>query len=172
MSLVFEHCCYIFLPHPPFLAFPGPLQGMLPLARELLKRGTEVVLAANTLPSINDITAAELKPLLAAAAEVDNIIRRAAVEQTLRVVESGNDMPVIDLRRVSGVAIRLGCRTLGSGGERIQNLQSLNWRWSSLQNAPCLYVIRTNAVQGVHCSKYCEFASICHGLSTGSMVAH
>ena len=87
------------------------LQGMLPLARELLKRGTEVVLAANTLPSINDITAAELKPLVAAAADMDHVIRRAAAEQTLRVVESGNDMPVIDLRRVSG---------LGAGGGKVR----------------------------------------------------
>jgi hypothetical protein len=38
--------------------------GMLPLARELLQRGTVVVLAANRQPSINDITAAELQPLL------------------------------------------------------------------------------------------------------------
>ncbi len=37
---------------------------MLPLARELLRQGTTVVVAANSLPSINDITAAELEELL------------------------------------------------------------------------------------------------------------
>jgi type II pantothenate kinase len=30
--------------------------GMLPFARVLLKQGTKVVLAANTSPSVNDIT--------------------------------------------------------------------------------------------------------------------
>jgi hypothetical protein len=38
-----------------------PLAGMLPFARELLRRGTRVTLAANETPSINDITAAELQ---------------------------------------------------------------------------------------------------------------
>lgn len=37
---------------------------MLPLARELLRHGTAVVLAANSAPAINDITAAELEALL------------------------------------------------------------------------------------------------------------
>lgn len=40
------------------------LAGMLPFARELLRAGTRVVIAANELPSINDITAAELDALL------------------------------------------------------------------------------------------------------------
>lgn len=37
---------------------------MLPLARELLRTGATVVIAANSAPSINDITAAELDALL------------------------------------------------------------------------------------------------------------
>jgi hypothetical protein len=35
--------------------------GILPFARELIRRGTRVSLAANETPSINDITAAELQ---------------------------------------------------------------------------------------------------------------
>ncbi len=35
--------------------------GMLPFVRELLRLGCEVVMVANTLPAINDITAAELR---------------------------------------------------------------------------------------------------------------
>lgn len=35
--------------------------GILPFARELLRLGTDVVLAANTDPAINDVTAAELR---------------------------------------------------------------------------------------------------------------
>jgi type II pantothenate kinase len=45
---------------------------MLPLARELLRHGTCVVLAANSLPSINDITAAELDALLPQVGSVDS----------------------------------------------------------------------------------------------------
>ena len=37
---------------------------MLPLARELLRHGTTVVVAANSAPAINDCTAAELDALL------------------------------------------------------------------------------------------------------------
>lgn len=51
--------------------------GMLPFARELLKMGAEVVLVANSLPAINDITAAELRSLVAKAAELDPTIRAA-----------------------------------------------------------------------------------------------
>ncbi|KAL8118338.1 hypothetical protein AgCh_016028 [Apium graveolens] len=39
--------------------------GMLPLAREFLRRGTEVVLVANSLPALNDVTAMELPEIVA-----------------------------------------------------------------------------------------------------------
>eukprot|EP00955_Chlamydomonas_euryale_P028638 301758-Chlamydomonas_euryale.AAC.1 len=51
--------------------------GMLPLARELLRAGSEVVLVANSLPAINDITAPELRALLSAAASLCPVIRAA-----------------------------------------------------------------------------------------------
>lgn len=44
--------------------------GMIPLARELLRRGTDVVMVANSQPAINDITAPELELVLQAAAKV------------------------------------------------------------------------------------------------------
>ncbi|XP_043724235.1 pantothenate kinase 2-like isoform X2 [Telopea speciosissima] len=44
--------------------------GMLPLARELLRRGTEVVLVANSLPALNDVTAMELPDIVAEAAKI------------------------------------------------------------------------------------------------------
>ena len=43
---------------------------MLPLARELLRHGTTVIVAANSAPSINDITAAELEALLPQASDL------------------------------------------------------------------------------------------------------
>ncbi|VAI20271.1 unnamed protein product [Triticum turgidum subsp. durum] len=52
--------------------------GMLPLAREFLRRGVEVVLVANSLPALNDITANELPEIVAEAAKHCGILRKAA----------------------------------------------------------------------------------------------
>ncbi|KAK6261201.1 hypothetical protein QUC31_007017 [Theobroma cacao] len=96
--------------------------GMLPLARELIRRGTEVVLVANSLPALNDVTAMELPDIVAEAAKHCDILRRAAeaggllvdaMNNTLdgskenassvplMVVENGCGSPCIDLRQVS-----------------------------------------------------------------------
>ncbi|XP_077221532.1 pantothenate kinase 2-like isoform X2 [Tasmannia lanceolata] len=96
--------------------------GMLPLARELLRRGTEVVLVANSLPALNDVTAMELPEIVAGAAKHCDIIRKAAeaggllvdaminiqdgskqksVSVPLMVVENGCGSPCIDFRQVS-----------------------------------------------------------------------
>ncbi|EHA8590419.1 pantothenate kinase 2 [Cocos nucifera] len=96
--------------------------GMLPLARELLRRGTEVVLVANSLPALNDVTANELPEIVAEAAKHCDILRKAAeaggllvdamvsVEHglvdnsasvPLMVVENGCGGPCIDFRQVS-----------------------------------------------------------------------
>ena len=83
---------------------------MIPLTRELLQRGTAAVLAANSEPSINDITAPELVEAVQKAAEADPVIRRSLMEGTLTVVPSGNDLPVIDLRKVCSQHITLLCR--------------------------------------------------------------
>ncbi|CAN1347721.1 Pantothenate kinase 2 [Linum perenne] len=96
--------------------------GMLPLARELLRRGTEVVLVANSLPALNDVTAMEVPDIVAEAAKHCDILRRAAEaggllvdaminssdgskenspSVPLMVVENGCGSPCIDLRQVS-----------------------------------------------------------------------
>ena len=49
--------------------------GMLPLAREMLKMGSEVVLCANSLPAINDITVQELKDLVDTVGKICPIIQ-------------------------------------------------------------------------------------------------
>uniref|UniRef100_A0A7S0R303 Damage-control phosphatase ARMT1-like metal-binding domain-containing protein n=1 Tax=Pyramimonas obovata TaxID=1411642 RepID=A0A7S0R303_9CHLO len=73
--------------------------GMLPFAREMVRRGTQVVMAANEVPSINDITAQELEQVLELC--TDQVLRTAYQEGSLVVVSSGNSLPIIDLRRVS-----------------------------------------------------------------------
>lgn len=81
--------------------------GVLPFARELLKRGTEVVLVANSLPALNDVTKPELKKLLERAARVCDVLKAALSppegcgRARLRVVGNGSGSPCIDLRRVS-----------------------------------------------------------------------
>lgn len=97
--------------------------GMLPLTRELLRRGTEVVLVANSLPALNDVTASELPNIVAEAAKHCDILRKAAEAgellvdamatdrednvknvssvPRLMVVENGCGSPCIDFRQVS-----------------------------------------------------------------------
>ncbi|KAK3247608.1 hypothetical protein CYMTET_42899 [Cymbomonas tetramitiformis] len=66
--------------------------GMLPFAREMLRKGTRVVLAANEVPSINDMTARELTEVLSAVH--DQTISESLASGKLKVVSSGSDLPV------------------------------------------------------------------------------
>lgn len=75
--------------------------GMIPFARELLKLGVHVVLAANTLASINDITNAELRTLLADMD--DTTVKECYADGRLRCVASGSTTCVIDLAYLSEV---------------------------------------------------------------------
>jgi|TARA_B100001142_G_scaffold323345_1_gene373213 bifunctional damage-control phosphatase, subfamily II, fusion protein len=89
--------------------------GMLPFARELLKRGTDVCLVANSLPAINDVTAQELREVVHLAAEncktltlalsahlrsSDNasLVKPSGI---LTVCANGSGSPCLDFRRVS-----------------------------------------------------------------------
>lgn len=72
--------------------------GMLPFARYLLQRGTQVVLTANTVPSLNDITHEELIALLEQIRVFDDVFDEALKSGQVVCEASGNDLPVIDLR--------------------------------------------------------------------------
>ncbi|PQQ11634.1 uncharacterized protein Pyn_03588 [Prunus yedoensis var. nudiflora] len=74
--------------------------GILPFARELLRRGTQVVLAANDLPSINDITYPELIEIISKLKDNEGKLKGVDISN-LFIANSGNDLPVIDLSRVS-----------------------------------------------------------------------
>ncbi|XP_072974306.1 damage-control phosphatase At2g17340-like [Typha angustifolia] len=74
--------------------------GILPFARELLRHGTEVVLAANDLPSINDVTYTELVEIITKLKDENGQLGGVDASGLL-VVNSGNDLPVIDLTSVS-----------------------------------------------------------------------
>jgi damage-control phosphatase, subfamily II, stand-alone protein len=75
--------------------------GMIPLARELLRRGSCVVLTSNTFPSLNDVTHEELSQMIRDIAKWDDVTRNALTSGQLELVPSGNGAPLIDLSRVS-----------------------------------------------------------------------
>eukprot|EP00245_Coleochaete_scutata_P016448 TRINITY_DN7690_c0_g1_i1.p1 TRINITY_DN7690_c0_g1~~TRINITY_DN7690_c0_g1_i1.p1 ORF type:complete len:370 (+),score=97.00 TRINITY_DN7690_c0_g1_i1:49-1158(+) len=77
--------------------------GILPFARELLRRGTKVVLAANDVASINDITYHELIDMLEKmeAKKEEELLLHGVDSGRLTCVNSGNDAPVIDLSAIS-----------------------------------------------------------------------
>ncbi|XP_058779306.1 damage-control phosphatase At2g17340-like [Vicia villosa] len=74
--------------------------GILPFARELLRRGSQVVLAANDLPSINDVTYSELVEIISKLKDEEGKLAGVSTSNLL-IANSGNDLPVIDLTRVS-----------------------------------------------------------------------
>lgn len=82
-------------------AGPDVVLGMLPFCRELLRRGTRVILTANSAPSLNDVTAMELSDLLAAARTLDADLDAALADRRLSVEASGNWTPLIDLTLVN-----------------------------------------------------------------------
>lgn len=82
-------------------AGPDVVLGMIPFARDLIRRGTTVILTANTEPSLNDVTHEELMGLIQQVADIDPLTRNALQNKQLRLIESGNGAPLIDLSRVS-----------------------------------------------------------------------
>lgn len=82
-------------------AGPDVVLGMIPLARHLLQLGTSVVLSANTEPSLNDVTHAELTELIDRIAEFDPVVRVSRLTNQLRLIESGNWAPLMDLTKIS-----------------------------------------------------------------------
>lgn len=82
-------------------AGPDVVLGMIPMARDLLQRGMTVVLTANSEPSLNDVTHTELVGLVDLVAAFDPTTRQALENNALRLVESGNWAPLIDLTKIS-----------------------------------------------------------------------
>lgn len=77
--------------------------GVFPFIRELLIRGTEVVLASNSGPALNDVTNSELQILTERIAAMDPVIQSALKEDRLALVQSGSSSPCLDLSRLDKV---------------------------------------------------------------------
>lgn len=72
--------------------------GVLPFVRELLRRGTKVLLCANSEPSLNDVTSAELSSLLDDCACQCSILDTAWRNRSLLVYANGQRGPCLDMR--------------------------------------------------------------------------
>ncbi|MGQ9651771.1 MAG: ARMT1-like domain-containing protein [Phycisphaerae bacterium] len=77
--------------------------GVVPLVRELARAGTRVVLAANSLPALNDITIHELNPLLDRLSQQDPVLADLRRSEMIATVANGSNSPLIDLGRISDV---------------------------------------------------------------------
>ncbi|KAK2586990.1 hypothetical protein KPH14_010961 [Odynerus spinipes] len=75
--------------------------GTLPFARDLLQRGTKVILCANSMPAFNDVTYPELTVILRDAAKICKVIREALEEGRLLAMETGQVGPCLDLSRLN-----------------------------------------------------------------------
>lgn len=71
--------------------------GVLPFARELLRRGTKVLLCANAGPALNDITSNELNEVLQRCCVQCEVLREAYEQQRLQVFSNGHSSPCLDL---------------------------------------------------------------------------
>ena len=75
--------------------------GIMPLARELALEGVEIVLAANEMASLNDITADEAIAVVEELAAEDENLAALIRANMLEVVSTGSGIPLIDLSDVS-----------------------------------------------------------------------
>jgi type II pantothenate kinase len=73
----------------------------MPLVRELALAGTQIVLAANERPSLNDITTDEVIDVVEQLAGVDGDLAALIDGQMFEVVSTGSGIPLIDLSEVS-----------------------------------------------------------------------
>ncbi|CAH1736599.1 unnamed protein product [Aphis gossypii] len=74
--------------------------GILPLAREMLRQGSRVILCANSAPALNDVTHSELVVLLRQAAAICPIISKGLDEGKLKSMETAQGGPCLDLSRL------------------------------------------------------------------------
>ncbi|VDK42574.1 unnamed protein product [Anisakis simplex] len=77
------------------------LLGVLPFARELIRRSCKVIIACNWSPALNDITAYEMQALMVGICEKDVTLREAILQKRLVVCDNGQGSPCLDLRRVN-----------------------------------------------------------------------
>jgi len=77
------------------------LLGVMPFCRLLAQRGTQVLIAANRLPALNDMTVAELRKIMPRLCAIDPVLNDLYRRGRIAVIDSGGVAPLIDLREIS-----------------------------------------------------------------------
>ncbi|XP_055677696.1 4'-phosphopantetheine phosphatase [Lutzomyia longipalpis] len=72
--------------------------GILPFARELLRRKTKVILCANSEPALADITYNELKEVMSSCCDECSILREAYATERLLILPNGQSGPCLNLK--------------------------------------------------------------------------
>uniref|UniRef100_A0A673W7V5 4'-phosphopantetheine phosphatase n=1 Tax=Salmo trutta TaxID=8032 RepID=A0A673W7V5_SALTR len=98
-----EHCLNEFNFPDPYSKGPPHKCALFFVDNKLLCRGTEVVLASNSSPALNDVTNNELQILTERIAAMDPVIQSAVKEDRLTLVQSGSSSPCLDLSRLDKV---------------------------------------------------------------------
>ncbi|CAG8724505.1 14927_t:CDS:10, partial [Cetraspora pellucida] len=75
--------------------------GIIPFARFLISLDMDVILAANSFPAANDVTADELTTILSSVSKMDSFIAAAWVSKKLTVMATGSSSPCLDLIRIN-----------------------------------------------------------------------
>ena len=75
--------------------------GIFPFVRDLIQRGSKVVIAANSYPAINDVIYSELLVIAERVAAICPIINTAISSEMLLFMETGTSSPCLDLRRLN-----------------------------------------------------------------------
>lgn len=89
-------CCAIFADN----SGVDIILGILPFAREILRRGTKVVLCANREPALNDITQKELVDVIERCCNECQIIKDAYESGHLLIRSNGQSGPCLDFRQI------------------------------------------------------------------------
>jgi len=89
--------CFIFLDN----SGADTILGVIPFARELLSRGTKVILAANSTPALNDVTFDEVETLFEDISKIDGLLNESIYNQNLTCVSTGSGSPCLNLLRVT-----------------------------------------------------------------------
>ena len=92
-----HNCCCIFIDN----SGADFLLGVVPMVEEMLRRGTRVILCANTRPILNDVTYAELSLLLGQVAKISEVISDSLESGRLVARDSGQGSPCLDLARLN-----------------------------------------------------------------------
>ncbi|KAJ1353335.1 hypothetical protein KIN20_009941 [Parelaphostrongylus tenuis] len=83
--------------------------GVIPFARELLRRGSKVILISNLSPALNDLTYREMIDLVPLLREADKCLASAIDNKRLMFDHNGQGSPCLDLRKIYA---GLNCRVI------------------------------------------------------------